>query len=170
MSQSNLELFRYDLVILSLIFCKFLSIKLLYLELLLVNGSLILELPKFEKSSRKVNKCPSNSRSGPKVFNKMMACNEDGCFQLKKGDWHQKASMLQPRVGPASSNYGSDQWMVTGGSLSDGSVLDSTEIYDYTLDKWTEGPALPWPLRDHCQVQMGGEVIITGEIIDFGCF
>ena len=113
-----------------------------------------------------MNKFPSNSTSGPKVFNKMMACNEDGCFQLKKGDWHQNASMLQPRVGPASSNYGRYQWMVTGGSLTNGTVLDSTEIYNDTSDNWTQGPALPWPLSDHCQVQIGREVIITGEIIN----
>ena len=74
--------------------------------------------------------------------------------------------MLQPRVGPASSNHGSYQIIVSGGALKIGTVLDSTEIYDGTEDKWTDGPTMPWPLTYHCQVQIGREVIITG---DKGC-
>ena len=73
--------------------------------------------------------------------------------------------MLQPRVGPASSNYGRFKWIVTGGSLKNGIILKTTEIYDDTTEKWTEGPLLPWPLTYHCQVQIGMEVVIIGEIM-----
>ena len=75
--------------------------------------------------------------------------------------------MVNPgRVGAASSSYGDgDNWMVTGGTLKNGTTLNTSEIYNATTNKWREGPELPLDLAQHCQVQVSGEVLIIGKFI-----
>ena len=74
--------------------------------------------------------------------------------------------MTPGRVGAASSSYGDgDNWMVTGGTLKNGTMLNTSEIYDAATNKWREGPELPRDLQQHCQVQVSGEVIITGKFL-----
>ena len=69
------------------------------------------------------------------------------------------------RLGAASSSYGDeDDWIVTGGTLKNGTTLNTSEIYDADTDKWIQGPELPLHLTQHCQVQVYGEVIITGQL------
>ena len=73
--------------------------------------------------------------------------------------------MTRGRLGAASSNYGDgDNWMVTGGTLKNGTTLNTSEIFDADTDKWIQGPELPLHLTQHCQVQVFGEVIIIGEL------
>ena len=73
--------------------------------------------------------------------------------------------MTAGRVGAASSSYGDgDNWMVTGGTLN-GTTLNTSEIYDASKNKWREGPPLPIQLAQHCQVQVFGEVIVTGKFL-----
>ena len=75
--------------------------------------------------------------------------------------------MVTPgRVGAASSSYGNgDNWMVTGGTLKNGTTLNTSEIYDAATNKWAEGTELPLGLAHHCQVHVFGEVIIIGSLI-----
>ena len=74
--------------------------------------------------------------------------------------------MTPGRVGAASSSYGDGyNWMVTGGTLKNGKTLNTSEIYDAATNKWREGPELPLDLQQHCQVQVSGEVIITGKFL-----
>ena len=72
--------------------------------------------------------------------------------------------MVTPgRPGAASSSYADkDDWIVTGGTLKNGTTLKTSEIYDTETNNWIQGPELPMHLTQHCQVQAFGEVIITG--------
>ena len=136
----------------------------------MINEDYILELPTFKIASVESEKCKvrnfsSASDTGPFLFHQMMACNTSKCFQLRKGEWEERDGMMTAgRVGAASSSYGDgDNWMVTGGTLKNGTTLNTSEIYNATTNKWREGPKLPLDLAHHCQVQVSGEVIIIGK-------
>ena len=138
----------------------------------MINEDYILELPTFQEASIAGEKCAvrnfsSPNDQGPFLFHQMMACNISKCFQLRKGEWEERGSMVTPgRVGPASSSYGDgDNWMVTGGTLKNGTTLNTSEIYDAAIHKWKKGAELPLGLAHHCQVQVFGEVVITGKFL-----
>ena len=74
--------------------------------------------------------------------------------------------MLQKRS-KAASSMTSQGLLVTGGS--DGADTHSSTGYltysagKLTAGKWSPGPDLPGPVRDHCQVSAGGAVYVIGE-------
>ena len=152
-----------------LIKCYAMKKTFLSLDLLFINENYILELPTFQEVLIGGEKCAVRNFSsagdqGPFLFHQMIACNTSKCFQLKKGEWEERASMVTPgRLGAASSSYADkDDWIVTGGTLKNGTTLKTSEIYDTETNNWIQGPELPLHLTQHCQVQAFGEVIITG--------
>ena len=59
----------------------------------------------------------------------------------------------------ASSGDGTGGWLVTGGVVT-GVYVATTETFKKGL--WTSGPELPYVLYNHCQVEVGGTVVIAG--------
>ena len=57
----------------------------------------------------------------------------------------------------SQSNRG---WLVSGGEDENKNLLSSTEFYQSGY--WSKGPPLPDQVHVHCQVNIGGQVIMSG--------
>ena len=82
--------------------------------------------------------------------------SHSSCHTLEEEGWNIRPNMKYKR-GYAAASIMDEGWMVTGGGLS------STEIF--TGGQWTEGPALPVEMYEHCQVTSRDGVIVAGKWI-----
>ena len=63
--------------------------------------------------------------------------------------WTPHADMIQPRAAAAVGMLGSDIYVAGGRTGAEGvGYQDSLFIHNISLDSWSEGPSLPYPVGD----------------------
>jgi len=87
---------------------------------------------------------------------------QSSCHTLEEEGWSSRPSMKYKRSSAAASMM-DEGWMVTGGWLYGSNYLSSTEIF--SGGQWTDGPALPVGMGEHCQVTSRDGVIVAGKLI-----
>ena len=141
-------------------------------NLIYLSDKEILEVPSFTPSTCKVDPYPEGDLQwavSGLVNSSLMVCggfsfdslNElSSCFSLDGSAWVEEASMSSVRLFFAASQ--SDRgWMVSGGEDQNKNLLSSTEFYQF--GSWKMGPSLPDQVHVHCQVNIGGRVIVSGK-------
>ena len=75
--------------------------------------------------------------------------------------WNTRQSMQEKRKGAAASMTDRGLFVTGGRTTGRNNRLSSTEYF--TSDGWVSGPSLPVAMDGHCQVTVGGLVIVTGK-------
>ena len=135
-------------------------------DLLFINSDNILELPSFNKSSCNVESFPLDSRFYEVVGlvnDSLVACNNDGCKSLSAGKWGDFPNMTFKRAWASASNSSSGLFVTGGGDASNNRMVNTTEVFDISENRWRAGPELPTTLIEHCQLQVGDTVFVMGK-------
>ena len=140
---------------------------------LYLSDSHILELPSFTLANCDIDPYPVegvHAAISNIVDNRLQVCGggDANCYTLNGTSWEVQTSLSVPRYDAGGSRW-MGGWLVTGGQ--DGSTRHSSSDL-YTGGVWTVGPGLDtstfWSTRlhstsGHCQVTVGGRVIVAGE-------
>jgi len=94
--------------------------------------------------------------AGGKNYNKMSS----KCRKLEVGNWTAEPNMKRKRFYAAASTTKDGEFIVTGGWNETGGDHTSTEIFKNGT--WQEGPELPFPMSQHCQVTTEAGVVVAG--------
>jgi len=116
----------------------------------------------------------ANSDSGPSHL-QVVACGgiaypgqtvTDKCYGWNE-TWVEQPSLLWPTFRAGAAKFGSYEegeflW-VSGGTAQDMSSLATSQVYDFTMMEWTEGPKLPMAMFGHCKVKLNStHTLVTG--------
>jgi len=82
-------------------------------------------------------------------------------FNLNTHEWEEMDVMSTCRHQAAGVSL-LGKFYVTGGVNIDGSIADTTEVYDPSTGQWSPGPRMPLPLTDHCVVKHADTLVIIG--------
>lgn len=84
-------------------------------------------------------------------------------YDPQSGQWHQKKSMSQARLGHSGTRLGDGRILFVGGFMGTLSPTSSAEIYDPDLDTFTATGALTTPRVFHeATLLSDGRVLISG--------